>query len=67
VKKYLHKSYSSKGKIRCPESCFLFWERPIMRQLLDQWFHPAFASIEEFSELLAATGLVEGRKINRNT
>jgi len=38
-----------------------------MRQLLDQWFHPAFASIEEFSELLAATGLVEGRKINRNT
>jgi MPBQ/MSBQ methyltransferase len=31
-----------------------------MRQLLDQWSHPAFASIEGFSELLAATGLVEG-------
>ncbi len=37
-----------------------FWERPVMRQLLEQWSHPAFASIEEFSELLAATGRVEG-------
>lgn len=37
-----------------------FWERPVMRQLLDQWSHPAFASIEGFSELLVATGLVEG-------
>ena len=38
-----------------------FWERPVMRQLLDQWSHPAFASIEQFSELLAETGLVEGK------
>ncbi|MEO0946743.1 MAG: methyltransferase domain-containing protein [Cyanobacteria bacterium J06641_5] len=37
-----------------------FWERPVMRQLLEQWSHPAFASIEEFSELLAATGYVDG-------
>lgn len=37
-----------------------FWERPVMQQLLDQWSHPAFASIEGFSELLAATGLVSG-------
>ena len=37
-----------------------FWERPIMRQLLDQWSHPAFSSIEGFSELLAATGLTAG-------
>lgn len=36
------------------------WERPVMRQLLDQWSHPAFASIEGFAELLAATGLVSG-------
>ncbi|NOU11886.1 MAG: methyltransferase domain-containing protein [Nitrospira sp.] len=36
------------------------WEKPVMRQLLDQWSHPAFASIEEFSELLKATGLVAG-------
>ncbi len=36
------------------------WERPVMRQLLDQWSHPAFASIEGFSGLLAETGLVEG-------
>lgn len=36
------------------------WERPVMQQLLDQWSHPAFASIEEFSELLEATGFVEG-------
>ena len=36
------------------------WEKPVMRQLLDQWSHPAFASIEGFSELLEATGLVEG-------
>jgi MPBQ/MSBQ methyltransferase len=36
------------------------WERPVMQQLLDQWSHPAFASIEGFSERLAATGLVEG-------
>ncbi|NER84350.1 MAG: methyltransferase domain-containing protein [Leptolyngbya sp. SIO1D8] len=37
-----------------------FWERPVMKQLLDQWSHPAFASIEGFSENLAATGLVDG-------
>jgi MPBQ/MSBQ methyltransferase len=37
-----------------------FWEKPVMRQLLDQWSHPAFASIEGFSELLEATGLVKG-------
>ena len=36
------------------------WERLVMRQLLDQWSHPAFASIEGFSELLEATGLVRG-------
>ncbi len=36
------------------------WERPVMRQLLDQWSHPAFASIEGFAEELAATGLVDG-------
>lgn len=36
------------------------WEKPVMQQLLTQWSHPAFASIEGFSELLAATGLVEG-------
>ncbi|MDT9200733.1 methyltransferase domain-containing protein [Limnospira fusiformis KN01] len=37
-----------------------FWEKPVMRQLLDQWSHPAFASIEGFAEELAATGLVSG-------
>ncbi|MEB3291805.1 MAG: methyltransferase domain-containing protein [Synechococcales bacterium] len=36
------------------------WEKPVMQQLLDQWAHPKFSSIEEFSELLAATGWVEG-------
>jgi MPBQ/MSBQ methyltransferase len=36
------------------------WERAVMRQLLDQWSHPAFASIEGFAETLEATGLVEG-------
>jgi MPBQ/MSBQ methyltransferase len=36
------------------------WEKPVMRQLLDQWSHPEFASIEGFSEQLMATGLVEG-------
>jgi MPBQ/MSBQ methyltransferase len=40
-----------------------FWEKPVMQQLLDQWSHPAFSSIEGFSELLAATGLVEGEVI----
>lgn len=40
-----------------------FWERPVMRQLLDQWSHPAFASIEGFSELLEDTGLTEGKVI----
>jgi MPBQ/MSBQ methyltransferase len=34
-----------------------------MQQLLDQWSHQAFASIEGFSELLAETGLVEGEVI----
>lgn len=37
-----------------------FWEKPVMRQLLDQWSHPAFSSIEGFSELLVETGLVTG-------
>jgi MPBQ/MSBQ methyltransferase len=37
-----------------------FWEKPVMRQLLDQWSHPAFASIEGFAEQLEATGLVQG-------
>ena len=37
-----------------------FWEKPVMRQLLDQWSHPEFSSIEGFSELLAETGLVKG-------
>jgi len=36
-----------------------FWEKPVMQQLLDQWSHPAFASIEGFAELLEATGWVE--------
>ncbi|MHC0067063.1 methyltransferase domain-containing protein [Nostoc sp. UIC 10890] len=40
-----------------------FWEKPVMRQLLDQWSHPAFSSIEGFSELLAETELVEGEVI----
>ena len=37
-----------------------FWEKPVMRQLLDQWSHPEFSSIEGFSERLAETGLVAG-------
>jgi MPBQ/MSBQ methyltransferase len=40
-----------------------FWEKPVMRQLLDQWSHPAFASIEGFSELLEETGFVRGEAI----
>ncbi|BBA78866.1 cyclopropane-fatty-acyl-phospholipid synthase [cyanobacterium endosymbiont of Rhopalodia gibberula] len=43
------------------QKSFNFWERLVMRQLLDQWSHPAFSSIEEFSELLAETRLVEGQ------
>ena len=37
------------------------WEKPVMKQLLDQWSHPEFSSIEGFSELLEATGMVQGR------
>ncbi|HUW42055.1 MAG TPA: methyltransferase domain-containing protein [Rectinemataceae bacterium] len=37
------------------------WERIVMRQLLDQWSHPGFSSIEGLAELLEATGRVEGR------
>ena len=36
------------------------WEGWVMRQLLDQWAHPEFASIEGFAELLAATESVQG-------
>jgi MPBQ/MSBQ methyltransferase len=43
-----------------------FWEKPVMRQLLDQWSHPAFSSIEGFSELLKATGFVEGDVMTAN-
>ena len=39
----------------------IVWEKPVMRQLLDQWSHPAFSSIEGFAELLEATGLVAGQ------
>lgn len=39
------------------------WEQMVMRQLLDQWAHPAFSSIEGFAELLTATGLVEGEVV----
>jgi MPBQ/MSBQ methyltransferase len=39
------------------------WEKWVMRQLLDQWAHPAFASIEEFAEALEATGWVAGRVV----
>lgn len=37
-----------------------WWEKPVMTQLLDQWAHPKFSSIEGFSELLEETGFVEG-------
>ncbi|MGK7887179.1 MAG: methyltransferase domain-containing protein [Crocosphaera sp.] len=40
-----------------------FWEKPVMRQLLDQWSHPSFSSIEGFSEQIEATGLIEGKVI----
>lgn len=40
-----------------------FWEKPVMRQLLDQWSHPEFSSIERFSELLTHTGLVTGEVV----
>jgi MPBQ/MSBQ methyltransferase len=40
-----------------------FLEGLIMQQLLDQWAHPKFASIEEFSEQLISTGGVEGQVI----
>ncbi|MEN9219058.1 MAG: methyltransferase domain-containing protein, partial [Gloeomargarita sp. DG_2_bins_126] len=40
-----------------------FWEKLVMRQLLDQWSHPQFASIEGFAEALAATGWVDGRVV----
>jgi MPBQ/MSBQ methyltransferase len=40
-----------------------FWEKPVMKQLLEQWSHPAFSSIEGFEELLEATGFVEGKVI----
>ena len=40
-----------------------FWEKPVMKQLLDQWSHPAFSSIEGFSELLEETGLTKGEVV----
>jgi MPBQ/MSBQ methyltransferase len=38
-------------------------EQWLMRQLLDQWSHPEFASIEGFAELLAGTGIVAGEVV----
>ncbi|MEP0915782.1 methyltransferase domain-containing protein [Leptolyngbya sp. DQ-M1] len=38
----------------------VLWERWVMRQLLDQWAHPEFASIEGFAEQLEATHLTDG-------
>ncbi|MGB0563260.1 MAG: methyltransferase domain-containing protein [Spirulinaceae cyanobacterium] len=39
------------------------WEKPVMWQLLTQWSHPKFASIEGFAEELEATGLTDGSVI----
>lgn len=39
---------------------FVLWEGLVMKQLLDQWAHPEFASIEGFAELLEATQLTDG-------
>jgi MPBQ/MSBQ methyltransferase len=39
------------------------WERWVMKQLLDQWAHPEFSSIEGFAELLQATGLTQGEVV----
>jgi len=36
------------------------WEKPVMKQLLDQWSHPAFSSIEGFAELLEETEMTDG-------
>jgi MPBQ/MSBQ methyltransferase len=36
------------------------WEQLVMKQLLDQWAHPEFASIEGFAEALEATGKTAG-------
>ena len=41
-----------------------WWEKPVMTQLLDQWAHPKFSSIEGFSELLEETGFVKDQVIN---
>lgn len=41
----------------------VWWESWVMRQLLDQWAHPEFASIEGFAELLQETTLSEGAVI----
>ncbi|MBV5260081.1 methyltransferase domain-containing protein [Synechococcus moorigangaii CMS01] len=41
-----------------------WWEKPVMTQLLDQWAHPKFSSIEGFSELLEETGFVQDQVIN---
>ena len=38
-----------------------WWERPVMRQLLDQWSHPAFSSIEGFSEQWRRRGWSQAR------
>ncbi|MCA1904000.1 MAG: methyltransferase domain-containing protein [Cyanobacteria bacterium KgW148] len=40
-----------------------WWEKIVMRQLLDQWSHPKFSSIEGFAEDLQATGLVDGEVV----
>lgn len=41
-------------------------ERVIMKQLLDQWSHPAFSSIEGFAELLEKTGYTQGPVITED-
>jgi len=43
-----------------------FWEKPVLRQLLNQWSHPAFSSIEEFAELLSETGLASGQVVTED-
>ncbi len=41
----------------------VLWERWVMKQLLDQWAHPEFASIEGFAELIEATGLAQTQSV----
>ncbi len=55
--------WNSRDLVEYPPS---FWEKFVLKQLLEQWGHPNFTSINEFSKILSKNKNSAGRVITDN-